>query len=153
MTKDDISQKKYLAKVLYMQGLQNKDIAEKVNISTTTISKWATSENWKELRSANTVTRKELVNKILLAINTALDRANATESISSKEIDQLCKLASTIERLDKKNNVVVVIEVFTAFVRWLQARMQIDGELSLELVKAINRYQDLYIADCLTLKE
>ena len=150
MSKTASDQKMYLAKVLYMQGLQGKEIAEKIGVSTTTVSKWVTSNNWQELRSAATVTRKELVNKVLLAINTAIDNANSDGELSSTTVDRLCKLASTIEKLDKKNNVVVVIEVFTAFVRWLQTRMQIDKELTPELIKAINRYQDLYIADCLT---
>jgi hypothetical protein len=61
--------------------------------------------------------------------------------------DQLSKFASAIEKLDKKANIVDAIEVFLSFSRWLQHRQQIDSELSPELVKAFNKYQDIYITE------
>ena len=61
--------------------------------------------------------------------------------------DKLAKLSAVIEKLDKKANVVDAIEVFMAFSRWLEHRAQTDTELTPDLIKAINRYQDKYIVE------
>ena len=46
-----------------------------------------------------------------------------------------------------KANVVDAIEVFMAFSKWIEYRSTIDPELTPELIKAINRYQDIYITE------
>lgn len=47
----------------------------------------------------------------------------------------------------KKTSVVDTIEVFIAFSKWLEFRAQTDKEITPELLKVINRYQDIYIAE------
>lgn len=66
--------------------------------------------------------------------------------------DKLSKLAATIEKLDKKASVVDAIEVFIGFGKWLQHRATNDEELTPELIKAINRFQDLYVSELLSTK-
>ena len=61
--------------------------------------------------------------------------------------DEAAKMAKAIKSLDGETNIITVIEVFTAYNKWLISRMQFDEELTPELVKAMNRYQDLYIAE------
>lgn len=61
--------------------------------------------------------------------------------------DKLSKLSSVIEKLDKKANVVDAIEVFMAFSKWLEFRAQNDSDLTPDLIKAINKYQDKYIIE------
>ncbi len=58
--------------------------------------------------------------------------------------DQLSKLAVVIERLDKKSNPLVVMEVFTNFIKFLQS-VNDDKTLNVDFLKAVNRYQDKYI--------
>ena len=59
--------------------------------------------------------------------------------------DEIIKVASAIEKLDKQTNIVTIIEVFTAFNQWLVSRMQVDPELTPEMIKIINTYQDKFI--------
>ena len=66
--------------------------------------------------------------------------------------DKLAKLSAVIEKLDKKANVVDVIEVFMAFSKWIEYRSTIDPEVTPELVRAINKYQDLYITEQMGIK-
>ena len=66
--------------------------------------------------------------------------------------DKLAKLSTTIEKLDKKANVVDAIEVFMAFGKWMQYRSSFDSEITPELLKAINKYQDLYISEQISKK-
>lgn len=140
MAKQDIQQeqKKELAYMYYMRGVQQKEIAEKVGVSRNTISAWVRDGGWDTRRAAKTVTRSELVKKMLQDLNDKLDSQNWTA-------DEIIKVAAAIEKLDKQTNIVTIIEVFTAFNNWLVSRMQVDPELTPEVVKIINTYQDKFI--------
>lgn len=150
MTKKESEQKKELARLYYMQGESQKSISEKVGVSPATLGKWVEAGNWKEKKAGQNVTRPEIVNKNLVLISRLLDRLN-NEDIDLKDVgkivDQVSKLAAAIKRIDKKANVIDAIEVFTALNRWLEARMEWDGDITPELLAQIERYQDLYISE------
>ncbi|KAB4387199.1 terminase [Bacteroides thetaiotaomicron] len=154
MTKAEIEKKKSLARSLFLSGMEQTEIAEKVDVSRVTISKWCTSEGWKEARAAKNVTRPELVNKLLLTIDTLITQVNSSDdpTLIAGLGDKLAKLAAVIEKLDKKANVVDAIEVFMAFSKWIEYRSTIDPDVTPELVKAINKYQDLYITEQMGIK-
>lgn len=154
MTKAETEKKKSLARSLYMAGMEQQEIAEKVEVSRVTISKWCNAEGWKEARAAKNVTRPELVNKLLLTIDTLITQVNESNdpTLIAGLGDKLAKLSSVIEKLDKKANVVDAIEVFMAFSEWIVFRSSIDPEVTPELIKAINKYQDLYITEKMGIK-
>lgn len=137
-----------------MAGMEQQEIAEKVDVSRVTVSKWCSAEGWKEARAAKNVTRPELVNKLLLTIDTLITQVNSSEdpNLIAGLGDKLAKLSSVIEKLDKKANVVDAIEVFMAFSKWIEFRSSIDPEVTPELVKTINKYQDLYITEQMGIK-
>lgn len=149
MKKEEIEKKKSLGKTLYLSGMEQKEIAEKIGISAVTVSKWSTEGKWKEARAAKNITRPELVNKLLLTIDKLIEQVNESEdaNLIAGLGDKLAKLSAVIEKLDKKANVVDAIEVFMAFSKWLEYRSQTDSELTPDLLKAINRYQDKYIVE------
>lgn len=154
MTKTEIEKKKSLARSLFLSGMEQTEIAEKVDVSRVTISKWCTADGWKEARAAKNVTRPELVNKLLLTIDTLITQVNESNdpALVAGLGDKLAKLSAVIEKLDKKANVVDVIEVFMAFSKWIEHRSTIDPEVTPELVRAINKYQDLYITEQMGIK-
>lgn len=137
-----------------MAGMEQQEIAEKVDVSRVTVSKWCSAEGWKEARAAKNVTRPELVNKLLLTIDTLITQVNRSEdpNLIAGLGDKLAKLSSVIEKLDRKANVVDAIEVFMAFSKWIEFRSSIDPEVTPELIKAINKYQDLYITEQMGIK-
>lgn len=143
MSKKELEQANELARVYYMQGMLQKDIAAKVGVSTVTLTRWVAKGNWDKLRAAKTITRKELVNKMLTQID---------EKLESREwsADEISKAAAAVEKLDKQTNIITIIEVFSSYNTWLVARMQLDPELTPELVKIMNRYQDMFIGEKLT---
>ena len=149
MTKADLERKKNLARTLYMAGKEQTEIAEQIEVSRVTVSNWATKGGWKEQRAAKTVTRPEIVNKLLLSIDALVSQVN--ESADPEKMaglsDKLAKLAAVIEKLDKKANVVDAIEVFMAFSKWMQFRAQTDPNITPELLRTFNYYQDLFISD------
>ena len=146
MTKAEIEKKKSLARSLFLSGMEQTEIAEKVDVSRVTISKWCTADGWKEARAAKNVTRPELVNKLLLTIDTLITQVNESNdpALVAGLGDKLAKLSAVIEKLDKKANVVDVIEVFMAFSKWIEYRSTIDPDVTPELTRAINKYQELY---------
>lgn len=152
MNKSETEKRKSLARALYLSGMEQQEIAEKVEVSRVTISKWAQAGGWKEARAAKSITRPELVNKLLLTIDTLITQVNASDdpTLIAGLGDKLAKLSAVIEKLDRKANVVDAIEVFMAFSKWIEYRSSIDPELTPELIRAINRYQDLYITEQMT---
>lgn len=154
MTKAEIEKKRSLARTLFMSGMEQAEIAEKVGISRVTISKWCVADGWKEARAAKSVTRPELVNKLLLTIDALITQVNESGDPTAMAGlgDKLAKLSSVIEKLDKKASVVDAIEVFMAFSKWLEFRSQTDPEVTPGLMKVINKYQDLYITEQIGIK-
>jgi len=149
MKKTEIENKKTLARVLYMKDMQQDEIAEKVGVSRVTISKWCQQGAWKEQRAAQNVTRPELINKILHAINDILDKVNTSEDVTlaAKTSDQLVKLTKVICQLQTGATIIDAIDVFMAFNKWLQFRSETDPEVTIDLMKKINHYQDTFIGE------
>ena len=145
---------KELARLYFMRGETQKSIANKVGVTEKTVSRWVDKEGWAEKRAAENITRPELVNKLLITINKLIEQVNESDDpdLISGLGDKLSKLSTTIEKLDKKANVVDAIEVFMAFGKWMQYRSSFDSEITPELLKAINKYQDLYISELISKK-
>lgn len=146
-TKKELEDKKDYARLLYMQGEQQKTIAEKAGVSPQTVTKWVNTGNWSEQRAAQNITRPELVNKLLRTVDKMIEAVNTSEDPDAANGlgDKLAKFAATIEKLDKHTSIVDVIEVFMAFGKWLQYQAQSDEEITPELLKTINKYHNQYI--------
>lgn len=155
MAKKELDNKKEFARILYMNGENQQDIADKTGVSRVTINKWIKDNGWKERRAAKAVTRPELINKLLLSIDTMIDKANNMDNPEAMAGlgDKLSKVASAIEKLDKKANVVDTIEVCIAFGKWVEHRIGTDKEVTPELAKIINKLQDIYINEQFNIKK
>ena len=149
MTKSELENKKQLGRALYLSGMDQQEIADRLGVSRVTISNWCTKEGWKEARAAKNITRPELVNKLLLTIDqliTSVNQSNNPDLIAGLA-DKLSKLSAVVEKLDKKANVVDAVEVFMAFNKWLQYNSEFDPEITPELIKAINKYQNKFLME------
>lgn len=149
MATKDNEKKKSLARSLFMSGMEMTEIAAKVDVSRVTISKWCNADGWKEARAAKNITRPELVNKILLSIDTLIEQANATNDPTQMAglADKLAKFSAVIEKLDKKANIIDAIDVFKTFSGWLEFRAQTDPSITLELIQKVNQLQDMFIIE------
>lgn len=147
ITKKELEDKKDYARLLYMQGEQQKVIAEKVGVSAQTITKWVNVGGWVEQRAAQNITRPELVNKLLRTVDKMIEAVNDSDDPDAANGlgDKLAKFAATIEKLDKHTSIVDVIEVFMAFSKWLQFQAELDEDITPELLKTINKYHNQYI--------
>lgn len=149
MTKQETERKKELGRSLFLAGYNLQDIAENVGVSRQTVSRWADEMKWKEVRAARSVTRPELVNKLLATIDRLIEQVNQSEDPADAAglADKLAKFSAVIAKLDKKANVVDAVEVFMAFNRWLQFNSAFDPEITPELIKAINKYQNKFLME------
>lgn len=147
ITKKELEDKKDYARLLYMQGEQQKVIAEKVGVSAQTITKWVNVGGWVEQRAAQNITRPKLVNKLLRTVDKMIEAVNDSDDPDAANGlgDKLAKFAATIEKLDKHTSIVDVIEVFMAFSKWLQFQAEFDEDITPELLKTINKYHNQYI--------
>ena len=146
-TKKELEDKKDYARLLYMQGEQQKAIAERTGVSPQTITKWVNNGGWVEQRAAQNITRPELVNKLLRTVDKMIESVNTSDDPDAANGlgDKLAKFAATIEKLDKHTSIVDVIEVFMAFSKWLQFQAEFDEDITPELLKTINKYHNQYI--------
>lgn len=147
LTKSELENKKQIAYVMYMSGMEQKEISSQLFISQKTISDWASAGKWKTKRAAGTITRDELVNKCLMNLNRILDASLEEDADNKGLADDVIKMANTIEKLDKKNNVVYNIETFMHFNKYLTKRLEDDKNLTADEVKKINKLQQDYVND------
>lgn len=139
LTKKEIEAKKEDAYIFYMAGMTYIEIMDRTGIkSNKTIGDWVKLGGWDAKRGAQTVTRPELINKILMKISEKLDD-------DSYSPDQYSKMAATIERLDKQNNPVIIMGILTQFDKFLAKGAQTDSDIDLELIKKVNRYHMKFI--------
>lgn len=123
--------KKEFAEALFMQGMPQNTIAEKVGVSANTVGKWAKDGCWGEKRAAMTLTRKEVVNNVLRSLNKLAEKLGDSDLKDVGSLaDQIAKLSSTISKLDKEASVVDFIECFMAFGRWLEYQAESDHAIT-----------------------
>lgn len=146
-TKKQLEDKKDYARLLFMQGEQQKEIAQKVGVSAQTVTRWVNEGGWQEQRAAQNITRPELVNKLLRTIDKMLDDVNQSDDPAAAAglADKLAKFSATIEKLDKHTSVVDVMEVFMEFSKWMQFQSQFDDAITPELLQTFNKYHNLYV--------
>ena len=146
MTTIEREQKQSLAKILFLQGMTCKDISEKIGVSANTISKWSVAGSWSEERAARTITRPQLVMKMLQE----LDKKITDGDWKPQDV---AMVAAAISKLDKQTNVVTVIEVFTKYQGWLDKRAEIDPDLDADFLKKTYLYQDKFINEQMSITE
>lgn len=145
MAKNDTKQE--LARVLYMSGLSQEEILQKVEVSRQTLSRWINTLGWKEMKAARSITRPELVNKLLSSINSLLDKANepGNEDMLASLGDKLIKTATAIEKLEKKASVVDRIDTMIDFENWLASHRNEYPQLINELFQLVNQLHNDYL--------
>ena len=140
MSKKEVEKIKELARMYYLNGDTQKLVAEKVGKSRVTINKWVAEGGWDAMRVAKTITRKEIVTKMMQEANKKLEEGKLT-------FDEMSKLAASIDKIDRQTNAITIYEVMTAYNEWLAVRMGVDKELTAELVRVMNYYQDVFLSE------
>lgn len=118
-------QKQEWAKTLYIhEGLMQKEIAAKVNVTEKTVTEWKTKFNWDKLKVSFIVTKQEELRRIyeqISELNSAIAaKVEGKRYADSKEADTLNKLAATARQLETDASLPEVIEVFKQFLSFVK---------------------------------
>lgn len=99
-------------------AMQGKEIAELLGVSEQTVSKWKKGrdgeKNWDDRKTEMQLTPIK-VKEILLKEAMKLAKGETTNI----DADRLSKVVASIEKLDRKINVRIVMDVFREFDNWL----------------------------------
>jgi len=134
------NKKRKLALTLYKESdLTQKEIADQIDVTEATISKWAHEGNWKELKAIETMSPDKLMRELYLQCDKIIETArDESRALNSKEADALVKLSTAIKSLDKRINPSIVYGVFMRFGKFTKA---IDPEFT----KKLTQYQNDFI--------
>jgi DNA-binding XRE family transcriptional regulator len=140
-------EKKDWAKLLYLrENLTQKEIAQRVNATEKTISKWVNEDNWEQHKASIIITKEEELRRIYMQIkelNTHIfARVEGARFANSKEADTLNKLSGTARALETEVALADVIEVSKRLINYIRA-------FDIEKAQEIARLIDGYIKDCL----
>jgi transposase len=133
-------QEKEYAKMLYIQRLTNKEIAERLVVSEKTIGRWVVDGKWEQYRKSITTTKK---NQIVMLYN-QLDHLNSEIEQRDKkigtnsEVDSIRKLTASIKALEVELSLGETIEALTQFINF-------SKPLDFEFAKKSTEYADIYI--------
>ena len=142
-TKDQSGKDQELAKLYYLkENLTQKEIAEKVNVTEATISKWIEKFGWEKLKRNFILTREEqlaLMYSELEEINNAIkNKPEGQRYADNKEADIRTKLRKDIKELETKAMLPETISAITQFIDRVRKE-------NLEHAKLISVYADDFI--------
>lgn len=125
MAEITLSDKQYLAKILYtQQKLDGKVIAKKIGVSENTISKWVNKFNWKTLRNRLAVGKDEILNNLynqLEELNEAIAQRTCGERFANtKEADIFVKYTAAIRNLETDLAIADISASGIKFIKYLQ---------------------------------
>lgn len=137
-----IPQKKEYAKSLYCNdGLNQKQVAEKVGISTKTMGSWVEKYKWEKLKTSFIMTRENELNRLyaqLRELNTVIEnREEGNRYSSSKEADTLSKLTASIRNLEVEYSISDIISSFKGFNEFMR---KIDFDKSKDFIHYLDKY-------------
>lgn len=132
-------QKYEYAYLLYMQKVPQKEIAERVGVSQQTLSKWKEDGGWELKRVAKTVSRDQIINKVLLRINEMLDREEEFNA------DEFSKAANQLSKLKQGCTIDDIADILTRFGDWVIEQSASDKTITTEFDQQLTRLQDKYL--------
>jgi transcriptional regulator with XRE-family HTH domain len=118
-------QKKDWAQLLFTkENVTQKEVAQRVGVSTQTMSKWVNQGKWEELKVSVTITKEEQLKNLyrqLAEINKVIsEREEGKRYATSGESDTISKLAVAIEKMESDIGLADIISTFRTFLTWLR---------------------------------
>jgi uncharacterized protein YjcR len=137
LKKQDNEAVKYYGFILYMQNIQQTEIAERCNVTAATITEWKQKGNWEAKRASKTISMDELITKALMKINEMLDSKDFNA-------DSFAKAVAQLKTLKHRNTVDDEIMCFMDFQNFLIEKRFIEA-IDESFIKKLTKLQDQYI--------
>lgn len=152
MTRKELTEKKALAYRYFMGGEPQNEIARKIGVSTTTLSKWVKAGNWDERLNDEKTSSVELANSMMLAakkmtdiIIQEIEKGDYSIENITKCSDNVVKIMASAERVANTVTKAKVIDVLMMLDNWLILRAKTDKNLTPQLLSTINYYHQEYV--------
>jgi len=97
-----LSEEQRMARDLYVnQGVPtHKEIAERVGVHPSTVSRWISDYGWKEERARAQRSPERIAEKLQMLLDTELDRMDTKPGgIDSSDVDKLSKIVAALQRI------------------------------------------------------
>lgn len=138
-------QKKALAKDIYLLGSYTmEEIAVKVGTTRQTVSRWAKTDGWDELKAGMTIGREEILKNLYRQINEINSNISSREKgerhANSKEADILMKLSASIKKMEEDVGISELVSAGMRFGDWLR-------KIDLDKAKEFVNWWDAFIKD------
>jgi hypothetical protein len=140
-----MNEKKMLALQYFLSDqFTQKEIAVKLSINETTLSRWVVKENWADLKKSILTTKKEMLSFLYTVMAAIRDDMKSTGDYTDhKKADAFVKYTAAIKNLETETNIGQLMEAGSLFHSFLSA---VDPELALLV---LNHY-DAFIKERLT---
>ena len=138
-----LQQKKEYAKLLYITGdLNQKEIAERVDVNPKTIGTWIEDGMWKYLRKSLLTSKGDQLRRYYEILDAVTTKIEATEGGygDTKLADMSIKYTGIIKNLETETSTGQMIETGMRFIRSVQ---KVDSELA----KQITKFFDAFIME------
>lgn len=127
------------AYMLFLQGVPQREICERVNISSATLNAWKTKGGWDEKRAAKEISLDTIFAKAMKKISDMLDDGDTFSA------DAFAKAVSQLKKLKRDTTVDDVIDALTRFGDWLIQESNQDRTIDADFVQRVTQYQDMYV--------
>lgn len=127
------------AHLLFMNGASQKEIAQKVETTEATVSKWVKEGGWEAKRAAATISPEQVFTKLLLLLNSMLEKGADFDPVAFAKIAKQLKSFKTGVGVDD------LIYTFMMFGSWLEKEAIVDKGITVELIRTITTLQDRFI--------
>lgn len=129
------------AERLYIEGIAQEVIAERVGVSKQTISNWKSKGQWDSKRAALMLSPKTMMTKLMNRLNEMIDSREGFDA------DAFSKVAKQLRDLQKDSNVDDVINVLIDFGRWLENEAINDKEIDEKFIQKVTILHDRFIEE------
>lgn len=141
MAKTGTDKKTLAERYFFDTDFTQEEIAELLDVTPQTISRWATDGNWKAKKASYTITPRDIKNMLYEQIFAIREKAqNANRPLDNKEADAISKLATAVERVDKRMTNSTFFAVFMEFNNWLRG-------VDLESLKKLAIYEREFMSE------
>lgn len=132
-------QKEY-AKLLFIQRLTQKEIAERVGVAEKTIGRWVEAGKWDALRKSITITKQSQIVMLYNQLDVLQQDIQSREKKvgTSGEVDSIRKLTASIRELEVEVSLGETVEALKNFIEYIKP-------LDFEFSKKATEYSDIFI--------
>jgi len=132
--------KRELAALLFVEAnLTQKEIAAELEIGEHTIGRWKDEDLWDLEKQVRTLSPANLIKQFYEQTELILQTAkNENRPLNSKECDALNKLATAIQKIDKRTDPSIMMAVLVQFTNYLKL-------MDLNLAKSLLPFQKQFI--------